>query len=69
MKTPANFPMMTWASVTGEVNRTSMVPDRRSSATRRMVMSGATTRKNQKKIVPPKKAWRIDMDDWPGWLR
>ena len=50
-----NFPATTWASLTGEVSRTSMVPERRSSAISRMVMTGTTnSRNNQKKMVPPK---------------
>ena len=50
-----NLAAMTWASVTGEVSSTSMVPERRSSAISRMVITGTVnSRKSQKKIVPPK---------------
>jgi len=56
--------------VTGEVRRTSIVPDRRSSAISLIVMTGTTkSRKSQKNIVPPKKSLSGVIDGVCGLLR
>ena len=45
MTTPAShLASTTWVSVTGRVSRVSIVPDRRSSASSRMVSTGMATR-------------------------
>jgi len=55
MSAARNLPAITWASDTGEVSSTSIVPERRSSATSRIVITGTTkSMKSQKNTVPPK---------------
>ena len=58
--------MTTWASLTGEVSSTSRVPERRSSASSRIVITGTTkSRKSQKKMVPP----NISLSGAIAWVR
>jgi hypothetical protein len=42
---PKNFPSTIWKSVSGEVRRSSMVPERISSANERMVSMGTRNRR------------------------